>query len=244
MAVSYTTRGIVLAKHPYTQWAEFYTIYTRDYGKMKVLCRGSKKITSKLASHLEPLTMTDICFVRGRRHIQIIGSKNVYKYQKIFEDYTKLNHACHIIELMNTLVKYEDTDTALYKLLEQCLYILEYIEEDHNVLNYVFSFLTFSLMGFTPEIERCVFCPRELPEKRVHFSVHDGGVVCDSCFNERQGVHGIPLYKHELVLLRKLIDTHFEAFNQENHDFKRLIPLFKQCIQYYTDRSLKTAIYL
>lgn len=240
MSASYVTRALVLTKHPYTKWAQFYTLYTQEYGKMRVLCRGANKITSKLSTHLEPLSISDICFVRGRKHIQLIGSRKVITFNGIFSDYEKLNYACYCLELINTLVKYEDPDLALYQLIEQSLYVLDYAQSEYDVVSSYFGFLLLSLLGFMPELDSCTLCNKREQSQLTHFSIKDGGTVCYVCNQSVEQRLLLRIHTEEVAMLKTIVDRHFEAFQVNDSEYKRLVPLLKQFVRFYTEKKLKT----
>src|SRR5690606_7475011 len=66
MAGTYLTSGIVLRRRDYKEFDRLYTLYTEDYGKIEAIARGSRKITSKLAGHLEPMSYSSFMLATGR----------------------------------------------------------------------------------------------------------------------------------------------------------------------------------
>jgi len=59
----YVSNAIVLAKYPVGERDARYTIFTERFGKMAGRATSSRKITSKLAGHLEPGTVSKVRFV-------------------------------------------------------------------------------------------------------------------------------------------------------------------------------------
>ena len=62
----YITDAIVLRKDPRGDLDGRYTLFTRRFGKIAGRATSSRKITSKLAPHLEPGTMAKVRFVEAR----------------------------------------------------------------------------------------------------------------------------------------------------------------------------------
>ena len=54
MSQTYTTEGIILKRKDYQENDRLFTIYSKDYGKIDLIAKGTKKISSKLNSYLEP----------------------------------------------------------------------------------------------------------------------------------------------------------------------------------------------
>lgn len=62
----YTTQGIVLKKIPAGEADATVILYTKDFGKMRVLATGVKKPEAKLKGHVEPFNFVNIQFVLGK----------------------------------------------------------------------------------------------------------------------------------------------------------------------------------
>jgi hypothetical protein len=61
--IEYATEAIVLQKEPTQEFDAFYTLFTRDLGRLSVKAKSVRKPTSKLAAHLEPGLMTRVRLV-------------------------------------------------------------------------------------------------------------------------------------------------------------------------------------
>ena len=77
----YVTNAIVLRKYPQADLDGRYTLFTERFGKMTGKAKSSRKITSKLAPHLEPGTALRTRFVEvhGTQIIDAlkVGSANL-----------------------------------------------------------------------------------------------------------------------------------------------------------------------
>ena len=74
----YVSNAIVLAKYPVGERDARYTIFTERFGKMAGRTTSSRKITSKLAGHLEPGTVLKVRFVEknGTRIVDALKISN------------------------------------------------------------------------------------------------------------------------------------------------------------------------
>jgi len=62
----YTTTGIVLKRTDVGEADSLFTLYTRNFGKMRALAQGVKKEDAKLKGHLEPFNAVSLSFVIGK----------------------------------------------------------------------------------------------------------------------------------------------------------------------------------
>jgi len=75
----YVTDAIVLRKDPQGDLDGRYTLFTKRFGKIRAKAKSSRKITSKLAPHLEPGMMAKIRFIetKGMQLIDALKSGSV-----------------------------------------------------------------------------------------------------------------------------------------------------------------------
>lgn len=62
----YVTDVIVLKKDPLGDLDGRYTLFTKRFGKLVAKAKSSRKITSKLAPHLEPGIVAKVCFIETK----------------------------------------------------------------------------------------------------------------------------------------------------------------------------------
>ena len=59
----YVTDAVILTKEPSREYDSRYTLFTERFGKISAKAISSRRITSKLAGHLEPGTMARVRFI-------------------------------------------------------------------------------------------------------------------------------------------------------------------------------------
>ncbi len=129
MEIPYSVQGIVLTSDKYRESDRLLTIYTREHGKIKVISRGSRKMSSKLSPHLEPLDYVSLMLVNGKVFITLTGSSKIedFKNLKASGAFTLL--ALYLLELVNELVLENLPDDKIYKLL---LDLLRYLNKNRE----------------------------------------------------------------------------------------------------------------
>ncbi|MEK9131125.1 MAG: recombination protein O N-terminal domain-containing protein, partial [Patescibacteria group bacterium] len=68
----------------------FYSVMTEGHGKLELRARGARKISAKLASHLEPFALCDLMVVRGRYGDIVAGVERLENYSSIRQDSEKM----------------------------------------------------------------------------------------------------------------------------------------------------------
>lgn len=153
MAITYKTQGIILRSRESRAADRLYIIYTADYGKIAATARSAKKATSKLAGHLEPLTLSNLHVAQSTRLDKIAGSQIVQSYKNIKQDLNKLNNSFYFLELVDKITPEGLSDKRIFNLLAETL---DYLEKNshHPLINHSFALKLLSIQGFCPELDR------------------------------------------------------------------------------------------
>ena len=67
MEETFNTKAIILKREPFWEADTRVVVYSLEKGKLHLIARGTKKISSKLAGHLEPMNFVDLMVVRGKQ---------------------------------------------------------------------------------------------------------------------------------------------------------------------------------
>jgi|WetSurMetagenome_2_1015567.scaffolds.fasta_scaffold00428_3 DNA repair protein RecO (recombination protein O) len=66
MEETYNIKAIILNRYDFRESDSRIICYSADRGKLELVARGAKKIKSKSAGHLEPLTLSRLMVVHGK----------------------------------------------------------------------------------------------------------------------------------------------------------------------------------
>lgn len=117
MELPYSQEGIILASDKYRESDRLLVIYTREHGKIRVISRGSRKMSSKLSPHLEPLDYVNLMLVNGKAFITLTGSSKIenLKNLKTSGAYTLL--ALYLLDITRASVPDNLPDSRIFQLL-------------------------------------------------------------------------------------------------------------------------------
>lgn len=148
------TQGIVLKRQDYGDYDRQFIIYTHCLGKIAVVAKGAKKITSKLNSHLEPFLISHLMIAEGRAFKRLAGAQALSCFRDIKKDLGKIVIAQYFLEVLDVLVKYEFCDQAIFILSKDFLFSLDGSESRKENLIFLNKFLfeILSQLGYCPVI--------------------------------------------------------------------------------------------
>lgn len=115
--MTFTTDAIVLSYTLYREHDRFYTVYTRDYGKLVLLARGANKIKSKLAGHLEPSSHASLMIARGRACLILAQARAITSFARLRLSADLLLFALSVLKAVDVLTHLEESDQYIFYLI-------------------------------------------------------------------------------------------------------------------------------
>jgi DNA repair protein RecO (recombination protein O) len=192
----YRTDGLILRRTDFGEADRLLTVFTPERGKLRLLAKGVRKITSRKSGHVELFMLTNMLVARARTWDIVSQAEIVEPYRILREDLDKTGHAYYLAELVDRFTEEHDPNAPLFELLALTLAHLEHEDDAFIVLRY-FELHLLSLTGFQPQLYFCVVCQEALePVENNYFHVVGGGTLCPT--------HGQTRPNAELLSLRLL----------------------------------------
>lgn len=220
------TQAIILSQKPFREYDAKITVYTKDNGKLELIARGIKKNTSKLAGHLEPICLSNIMVIQGRRFDYIGGAVSENCYFNIKNNLDKICVAARAVRLVNQLTKQNEGIGAeiIFNLLQKFLFILNYSSQ---IINYQLLFHFFILkfivaLGYKPELYNCVQCKNKITLSNNKFDLSKGGLICDMRI---ASTVALKISDNCIKVLRLGVNGSFEELNKLKIDEKLLLEI-------------------
>lgn len=110
----HVTKGVILECWPQAEVDAFYYVYTKDYGLIGVTATGVKLQKSKLRFSLQPFSLVEIGFVKGKSTLRVTHAVLIDRIDSTYEQ----RFFARLLIRLRRLVKGEDQNTELYTLLE------------------------------------------------------------------------------------------------------------------------------
>lgn len=163
----YFPEAIVLDREDVNGFDSRYSVYAKGFGKFFAKATSARKITSKLAPHLEPGNLVKIRVV-GNGNFQVV---DVLKNSKISIPYPDLY-------LLNQILPEHDFEFSIWSLLTKG-------DPSGQVIQNLDWRLVLKALGWDPEHGSCEICQTEKPD---FFDIGTQGFFCEKCFGKRREV--------------------------------------------------------
>jgi DNA repair protein RecO (recombination protein O) len=231
----------------HSDWGEadrMLTIFTRELGKVRAIAKGVRKPRSRKAGHLEPFTRVNLLLARGRDLYIITQAETIDAYLPLRDDLLALGNAIYVIELLDRFTYEEGENSALYRLVTGTLSRLVDAPDPLLIIRY-FEIRMLDLLGFRPQLFRCVGCEEDIQPVNQYFSAEQGGVLCPNCGKAVPGARALDV--ETLKYLR-----HFQRSNYEQARLARpnnavhtqMEILMEHYLKYLLERNLNTPAFV
>jgi DNA repair protein RecO (recombination protein O) len=179
MSENFATLAIILKREPFRERDSKVTLFSLEHGLMAVVARGTAGTLSKLAGHLEPLSVSTVRVVGGRQYLYAAGAQLEAGFIALKSDYGKLSAAGAASRAFLKAVKPGLPDQDLYRLLIEFLTALDTAKADKaGFLKDLFVLRSIALLGQAPELHHCVKDRARLKAEPNYWSPARGGVAC------------------------------------------------------------------
>lgn len=239
---SYRAEAIVLKAQDLGEADRILTLLTRHFGKVRVIAKGIRRPTSRMAGHSEPLTHGRFQLARGRELDVLTGAEALELHRSVREDLARIAAAWYVIELADRFTADRLPAAPIFDLVATTLRHLEAGHASALVCRWSDLHLL-DRSGFRPELASCARCGTA-PEEAMHaWSPADGGLVCTRCVDG--SVAGLPaLSVRALKSLRYLLASDFAAAARLRLDARLEAELerhLRSFMHHVLDREIRSA---
>jgi len=217
-------------------------LFSREYGKIKVMAHGVAKPSSRKRGAVQPFTRTRFLIHRGRELDSVSQCEVVEMFPYLRNDLGRISYASYLAELVDTLAPEGEPNEPLYYLLLETLSLMA--GNDAEILARAFEIRAAGLMGYRPVLEACADCPGPV-EGDLFFSPERGGVLCGACGSAVRDA--LPCSRGTVEILKILLNwppAKLRQLKVERRDRNRIKSILHEYLKYHLERDLKSAAFL
>lgn len=197
------TQAVILRSHRWGDADRIVTFFSLQFGKIRGVARGARRLKSRYSGVLEPFGVVDLTlFQRTSDSLGMISQIDlVSSFKAIREDLGVMTAAARMVRIVESITADRDPNHQMYWALVQSLEMLE-PDADLPLTALLFQIHVLGHTGFKPQIEQCTECGKPIVEDPLWFSPRLGGIVCTGC--GRNGIGRIiPLSKGSAAFMEQ-----------------------------------------
>ncbi len=205
------TTGIVLKANPYKENDALVDVYTLDYGKITMLAKGVKKITSRNAGSIQEMTLSEFTLIPRTGICTLIKASGIQYYVHLKENLSSYLYGTYMLEYILKGTNKNEPDEEIF----QCLkYFLEKLDQGipPMLLYSKFNLMMLQKAGIYLEVDHCAKCGST--NKIVSISSHELGLLCRDCITTQDMIYD----KDILRLFRHLVKYPYDRIEEIDYD--------------------------
>ncbi len=258
------TEGIVLRQVKAPGGRRMITLFSQKFGKISVGTSLNEGGRTKAALAVRAFSYGRYELFKNRENYNLNNGQVIKSFYAIGEDLDKYMAAAYVLELTDRILPEEMPQPRIFALLTDFLSALEKREKKHKTLVMAYIVKVLDILGHMPILDGCACCGKSMvqqeqdgtlkgrredaPEKKIYFSIEEGGIVCSDCAKELKLETERPLiYKTDvgiIEILKYFQRTPMGSFSRIalNDDVEGVLQrIMKEYISYHMDiRDLKS----
>ena len=181
--MTYSATALILHRRDHGEWDRLYTIYTREHGKLTLIAKGTRRPKAKLASHLEPYSAVDLMIAKGRAMDRVTFARAERHGAALATSCEHISLAAFLATSVDQLTRDGERDVPLFDLLADAF---NRVATDGAAAPRPFAtgfvIRALSILGYAPQLDRCLECRRAISAVECTTAVPDrGGICCIRC---------------------------------------------------------------
>jgi DNA repair protein RecO (recombination protein O) len=178
-------QGLVLRTTDWSESSRIVTLWTREFGKVRGLAKGGRRLKSSFENALDLLTECSIVFLRkSSGALDVLTEAQVLRrFPRLRGDLAALYAGYYVAELLADWTEDYDPHPALYEEALAALGELGSAEAPGGTAARVVRFEMVFLreLGYSPIMEGCAGCGEAVTGEGLSFAPAVGGVLCPRC---------------------------------------------------------------
>jgi len=179
----YRSDSIILKTYPLGEADRIVVFFSRDFGKLRGVANGARKMKNRFGASLEPLAHSRIQFFeKENRELERIQTADLLDSpMKLFEDYERAVCAGHVVELMDKFLPEHEPQDPVFRLVRMTVRALEQGCPLELAACY-FEVWMLRLAGVLPDLFVCSACSKHLFVEDTRFLAPGlQAVICSDC---------------------------------------------------------------
>ncbi len=144
--LGFKTEGVILKRRDLGEADRILTIFSLHRGKISVLAKGVRRITSRRSGNVELLNRVQMYLHPGKNFLILTEAQSLDTFQNLKEDLTLSTYAYHILELTDKLTAENQENKILY---EHLINVLQRLSRNpRQILIRAYEAKILSYLGF------------------------------------------------------------------------------------------------
>jgi DNA repair protein RecO (recombination protein O) len=249
MPVSYVTPAIVLRAWPFGESDKIVSFLTETHGKLTGIAKGAKRSRKRFVNSLEPFSLVNLRFQdRPHSHLAfVLAADLAVGFKDLLTSLEKIICASYLVEITDGLIGEREENSLVFRHLKDALAQIDARWPSPSFLT-AFELKLLKLTGYQPLLDSCRRCGRDRvhgSETRWHFSLRDGGILCEPCSRLRKEIFSLSAVALEILThLQQEKDMPASCVSPSRMVLREIRSIVVRFIEFHIEREIKSAAFL
>lgn len=175
--------ALVLKTTDWSETSRIATLWSREFGKVRTLAKGGRRLKSNFESALDLLTVCSIVLLRkSSGSLDLLTEARVERrFPRLRTSLPALHAGYYMAELLNDLTEENDPHPSLFDDTVRALAELGQADLETGLTLAHWELGMLRELGYGPALDACAVCAGPVGGETVIFSAPAGGVICAAC---------------------------------------------------------------
>jgi len=173
---TYSAEAIILRRANFGEADQIVTLLTRFKGKLPAVAKGVRRLNSRKGGNLDLFNLVKMHLAETKSMDIITEVDLVSAWPVLKEDLDKITQAYQVVETVDKFLTDNQESAEVFRMVKDTLGLIETSPKPEIIVS-SFQIKLLSVLGFHPELRRCVKCGQELDPSGLALSPELGGVI-------------------------------------------------------------------
>ncbi len=237
---THNAEAVVLRQYPLSEADRIVVLFSREFGKIRAVARGSRKPRSRFGGSLEPLNQiqAELFAKEGSELWRINRCEILHSWLGSNPVPERVTLFSYLSEIVNEMVQENNPNHLLYRLFLATMKASDNVGIREALVRY-FEFWSLKLNGLLPDYAYCSNCSRCVKDSGFYAWLETGQGRCPDCSGAR-GVHVRPAAAKALWSVWELSPEQFASRPLEAAAALDLARLSRRLLEWHLEKRLKS----
>lgn len=166
------TEAIILRTYNLAEADKIVLCLTRDFGVVRAVARGARRLKSRFGAGLEPFTIVALAYYEkeGRELVTLRHAEILKSFFGLARSAEIVSALAYVGELVIEFAPPNEPNEKVFRMVRAILLALEQAPAETSALIRYFEVWILKLSGFFPDLYRCADCGRKFDGSSIFFS--------------------------------------------------------------------------
>ena len=177
------TEAIILRTYSLAEADKIVVCLTRDFGVVRAVARGARRLKSRFGAGLEPFTVVALTYYEkeGRELVTLSQTYIIKSFFGLARSAEIVSALAYIGELVIEFAPPNEPNEKVYRMVRAILLALDQAPLEVSSLIRYFELWILKLSGFFPDLFRCVDCGQRFDDSSAIFLSGEFRPLCAQC---------------------------------------------------------------